>query len=83
MNNVKFTHKITLMSPPREGSTFMCAIIGHRVYVGPFTDVDGEEWGEYEEYDADSEHERLTPELWYDDPMRWTVKKLNQFKGNK
>lgn len=83
MGNIKFTHKITLMRPPRAGSTFLCAIVGTRVYISPFTDVNGEEWGVYEEYDADSEHEHLTPELWYDDTERWSVKKLVQFKGNK
>lgn len=83
MNNVKFTHKVTLNRGHRAGDSFLCAIVGRRVFVSPFTTENGDTYGGYDEYDADHELDELTPELWYDDPMRWTVKKLNQFKGNK
>lgn len=77
---VKYTHKITVIF---NGDTFLCAIVGNRVYVSPFTRPYGSEWGDYDVYDADSEYEHLTPELWFDNTKRWSVKKLNKFKGNK
>lgn len=77
---VKYTHKITV---EYTGDSFLCAIVGNKVYVSPFTKSDGSVWGDYDEYNADSEHEHLTPELWFDNPLRWSVKRLNQFKGNK
>lgn len=83
MDNVKFTHKVTMAGGPDAGTTFLCSVAGNRVYVSPFTRPDGSEWGDYDEYDADSEYEYLTPELWFDNPLRWSVKRLNQFKGNK
>lgn len=83
MDNVKFTHKVTVLTGPRNGSTFLCAILGNRVYVSPATTPDGEEWGDYDEYDAETEFNQLTPERWFGNPARWSVKKLVQFKGNK
>lgn len=80
---VKYTHIVTLMDKALEGVKFKVAIIGELVHCGEFIRPDGSVHSEPDTYRHDSGIEDLTPELWYDDPMRWTVKKLNQFKGNK
>ena len=80
---VKYTHIVTLMNKGLEGIKFKVAIVGESVHCGEFIRPDGTMYNEPEVYEHDSDIEGLTPELWYDDPMRWTVKKLNQFKGNK
>lgn len=80
---VKYTHIVTLLQDHVYGIKFKCAIVGGRVYCGEFIRPDGSVYSEPDTYHHDSGIEGLTPELWYDDPMRWTVKKLNQFKGNK
>ena len=80
---VKYTHIVTLMNKGLEGIKFKVAIVGEQVYCGEFTRPDGTMYNEPEIYEHNSDIEDLTPELWYDDTGRWSVKKLNQFKGNK
>ena len=80
---VKYTHIVTLMNKGLEGIKFKVAIVGELVHCGEFIRPDGTTYNETEVYEHYSDIENLTPELWYNDPMRWTVKKLNQFKGNK
>ena len=80
---VKYTHIVTLMHKGLEGSKFKVAIVGEQVHCGEFTRPDGTAYGEPEVYEHNSDIEKLTPELWYDDAERWLVKKLVQFKGNK
>lgn len=80
---VKYTHTVTLMNKGFEGIKFKVAIVGELVHCGEFIRPDWSVYSEPDTYHHDSGIEDLTPELWYDDPMRWTVKKLNQFKGNK
>ena len=80
---VKYTHIVTLEDGPQKGVKFKVAIIGELVHCGEFISPDGSVYGEPDTYHHDSGIEDLTPELWYDDQMWWTVKKLNQFKGNK
>lgn len=81
--SVKYTHIVTLEAGPVKGVKFKCAIIDDLVHCGWFIMPDGSVYAEPEEYGHGSDIENLTPELWYDDPKRWSVKKLNQFKGNK
>ena len=80
---VKYTHIVTLEAGPQKGVKFKVAIVGELVHCGEFIRPDGSVYSEPDTYSHSSDIEDLTPELWYDDPMRWTVKKLNQFKGNK
>ena len=80
---VKYTHIVTLEVGPQKGVKFKVAIIGELVHCGELIRPDGSVCSEPDTYLHDSGIEDLTPELWYNDPMRWTVKKLNQFKGNK
>ena len=80
---VKYTHIVTLLPRDVAGIKFKCAIVGEQVYCGEFTHPDGTTYSEPEVYEHDSGVENLTPELWYDDTERWSVKKLIQFKGNK
>ena len=80
---VKYTHIVTLLQDPVYGIKFKCAIDGRMEYSGEFIRPDGTTYNEPEVYEHNSDIEDLTPELWYDDPIRWSVKKLNQFKGNK
>ena len=81
---VKYTHIVTREAGPIKGVKFKVAIIDDLVHCGEFIMPDGSVFCVAPEaYHHDSGIEDLTPELWYDDPMRWTVKKLNQFKGNK
>ena len=80
---VKYTHIVTLLQGHVDGIKFKCAIVGGRVYCSEFIRPDGTTYNEPEVYEHNSDIEDLTPELWYDDPIRWSVKKLNQFKGNK
>ena len=80
---VKYTHTVTLESRAQKGVKFKVAIIGETVYCGEFIRPDGSVYSEPDTYHHYSGIEGLTPELWYDDPIRWSVKKLNQFKGNK
>lgn len=71
------------MNKGLEGLKFKCSIVGEHVHCGEFIRPDGTMCIEPGAYEHNSGIENLTPELWYDDPMRWTVKKINQFKGNK
>lgn len=80
---VKYTHIVTLEAGPQKGVKFKVAIIGGLVHCGESIRPDGSLYSEIDTYPHNSDIEDLTPELWYDDPMRWTVNKLNQFKGNK
>lgn len=80
---VKYTHTVTLESGPQKGFKFKVAIVGDLVHCGEFIRPDGSVYIGPDAYHHGSGIEDLTPELWYDDQMRWTVKKLNQFKGNK
>ena len=80
---VKYTHIVTLEAGPQKGIRFKCAIVGELVHCSEFIRPDGSVYSEPDTYQHNSDIEDLTPELWYDNPMRWTVKKLNQFKGNK
>lgn len=80
---VKYTHIVTLLQGHVYGTKFKCAIVGGRVYCGEFIRPDGTTYNEPEVYEHNSDIENLTPELWYDDTGRWSVKKLIQFKGNK
>ena len=80
---VKYTHIVTLLQDHVYDIKFKCAIVGGRVYCSEFIRPDGTTYNEPEVYEHNSDIEDLTPELWYDDPIRWSVKKLNQFKGNK
>ena len=80
---VKYTHIVTLEAGSQKGVKFKVAIVGETVYCGEFIRPDGSVYNEPETYQHNSDIEDLTPELWYDNPARWTVKKLNQFKGNK
>ena len=80
---VKYAHIVTLEAGPQKGVKFKVAIVGEMVHCGEFMRPDGSVYNEPETYHHNSDIEDLTPELWYNDPMRWTVKKLNQFKGNK
>lgn len=80
---VKYTHVVTLMHKGLEGVKFKCAIVGEHVHCGEFTRPDGTLYGGPDVYKHRSGVENLTPELWYDDAERWSVKKLVQFKGNK
>ena len=80
---VKYTHIVTLMNKSLEGIKFKVAIVGELVHCGEFIRPDGTTYNEAEVYEHNSDIENLTPELWYDDTERWSVKKLNQFKGNK
>ena len=80
---VKYTHIVTLMNKGLEGIKFKVAIVGELVHCSEFIRPDGTTYNETEVYEHNSDIENLTPELWYDDPIRWSVKKLNQFKGNK
>lgn len=79
----KYTHIVTLEAGPAKGVKFKVAIIGELVHCGEFISQDGSVYSEPDAYRHDSGIEDLTPELWYDDPIRWSVKKINQFKGNK
>ena len=80
---VKYTHMVTLEAWPVKGFKFKVAITGELVHCGESIRPDGSVCSEPKTYHHGSGIEGLTPELWYDDPMWWTVKKLNQFKGNK
>lgn len=80
---VKYTHIVTLLSGGVDGIKFKVAILGERVHCGEFIYPDGTTYGGPDVYRHDSGIENLTPELWYDDAERWSVKKLVQFKGNK
>lgn len=80
---VKYTHIVTLEAGPVKGVKFKVAIVGELVHCGESIRSDGSVYGEPDTYRHYSGIEDLTPELWYDDPMRWSVKKINQFKGNK
>jgi len=80
---VKYTHIVTLMNKGLEGIKFKVAIVGELVHCGEFIRPDGTTYNEPEVYEHNSDIEDLTPELWYDDTKRWSVKKLIQFKGNK
>ena len=80
---VKYTHIVTLEAGPVKGVKFKVAIIDDLVHCGEFIKPDGSVYSEPDTYRHDSGIENLTPELWYDDHKRWSVKKLNQFKGNK
>lgn len=80
---VKYTHIVTLLHDGVEGIKFKVAIVGEHVHCGEFIRPDGTTYSEPETYEHDSGIENLTPELWYDDTERWSVKKLVQFKGNK
>ena len=80
---VKYTHIVTLEAGPQVGVKFKVAIVGEQVYCGEFIRPDGTTYSEPEVYEHDSGVENITPELWYDDTERWSVKKLIQFKGNK
>ena len=80
---VKYTHIVTLEAGPQKGVKFKVAIMDDLVHCGEFIMPDGSVYSEPDTYHHDSGIEDLTPELWYDDPIRWSVKKLNQFKGNK
>lgn len=80
---VKYTHMVTLECGPDKGVKFKVAIVGEEVHLGEFVRPDGTVCCEPETYNHESGIENLTPELWYDDTKRWSVKKLNQFKGNK
>ncbi len=80
---VKYTHIVTLELGRDKGLRFKCAIVGEYVYCSESTKQDGSAYVDQFVYRHRSDIENLTPELWYDDPKRWSVKKLNQFKGNK
>ena len=80
---VKYTHIVTHMNKGLEGIKFKVAIVGEQVHRGEFIWPDGTTYSEPEAYEHNSDIEDLTPELWYDDAERWSVKKLVQFKGNK
>ena len=80
---VKYTHIVTLLRDGVEGLKFKVAIVGGHVHCGKFIRPDGTTCSEPETYEHDSGIENLTPELWYDDTERWSVKKLVQFEGNK
>ena len=80
---VKYTHTVTLEAGPEKGLKFKCAIVGEYVYCSEFIKQDGSIYADQDAYRHSSDIENLTPELWYDDPKRWSVKKLNQFKGNR
>lgn len=80
---VKYTHTVTLLQDGVEGVKFKVAIVGEHVHRGEFIRPDGTTYSEPETYEHDSGIENLTPELWYDDKERWSVKKIVQFKGNK
>ena len=80
---VKYTHIVTLLPAVVEGIKFKVAIVGEQVHCGGFIRPDGTTYSEPETYEHNSDIEDLTPELWYDDTERWSVKKMNQFKGNK
>lgn len=80
---VKYTHMVTLLLDGVSCIKFKSAIVGERVYCGGFIRSDGTTYGEQEVYEHNSGIENLTPELWYDDAERWSVRKLIQFKGNK
>jgi hypothetical protein len=80
---VKYTHTVTLLRDGVEGVKFKVAIVGEHVHCGEFIRPDGTTYSEPETYEHDSGIENLTPELWYDNKERWSVKKIVQFKGNK
>lgn len=80
---VKYTHIVTLLNGGVGGIKFKVAIVGEHVHCGEFIRPDGTIYSEPETYEHDSGIKNLTPELWYDDTERWSVKKLVQFKGNK
>lgn len=80
---VKYTHIVTLMNKGLEGTKFKVAIVGGLVHCGEFIRPDGTTYNEPGAYEHNSDIEDLTPELWYDNTERWSVKKLIQFKGNK
>lgn len=80
---VKYTHLVTLECGPNKGVKFKVAIVGELVHCGEFVMPDGSVCGGPETYYHNSDIENPTPELWYKDHERWSVKKLNQFKGNK
>ena len=80
---VKYTHIVTLEAGPVKGVKFKVAIIDDLVHCGEFISPDGSVYHGPGAYHHDSGIEDLTPELWYNDTKRWSVKKLNQFKGNK
>ena len=80
---VKYTHIVTILQDGVEGIKFKVAIVGEQVHCGEFIRPDGTTYSEPEASNHDSGIENLTPELWYDDTERWSVKKINQFKGNK
>lgn len=80
---VKYTHIVTLLQGHTNGVKFKCAIVGELVHCGEFIRPDGSVYNGPDTYKHNSDIENLTPELWYDNPKRWSVKKLNQFKGNK
>ena len=80
---VKYTHIVTLEDGPQGRSKFKVAIVGELVHCGEFIRPDGSVCSVPDTYHHRSGIEGLTPELWYDDTKRWSVKKLTQFKGNK
>lgn len=81
---VKYTHKVTLLSEAVRGIWFKSAIYGDEVFCSCFYRPDGSQYAEPEVYEHQHKlGDKLTPELWYDDPDRWLVEKLVQFKGNK
>lgn len=80
---IKYTHIVTILQGGVEGIKFKVAIVGEQVHCGEFIRPDGTTYSEPETYNHESGIENLTPEVWYADPERWSVKKLNQFKGNK
>ncbi len=80
---VKYTHKVTLMAEGVRGTWFTVAICGKEVFCSGFTRPDGSHYADPDTYEHNTGIENLTPELWYDDAERWSVKKLVQFKGNK
>ena len=80
---VKYTHMVTLEAGPQKGFKYKVVIVGDLIHCVEFIRPDGSVCSEPTTYHHYSGIEDLTPELWYDDPIRWSVKKLNQFKGNK
>lgn len=81
---VKYTHKVTLLSEGVRGIWFKSSICGGKVFCSGFTRPDGSQYAEPDIYEHhDDLGDKLTPELWYDDHDRWLVEKLVQFKGNK
>lgn len=80
---MKYTHKVIILSGDNQRSWFKSAIIGEMVFYSEFTRPDGSKYEVSGSYRHHSGLDNLTPELWYDNPERWKVEKLNKFKGNK